>query len=103
VLCHACAAGVRPQCQLCCQGGGALKETTTKGAWCHVGCALWVQEVTFEVRPAPAVCAYPGGGGGGAGGPGQEGLRPGPELAQLVTTSTRGGWRVGCMLLAAVR
>ena len=49
-LCRACekqeAGKAKPQCCLCPIEGGALKETTLPGYWCHLACMQWIPEVT---------------------------------------------------------
>jgi uncharacterized membrane protein YgcG len=39
-----------PTCVLCPVKGGALRETTKAGVFVHVGCALWIPEVTIPLH-----------------------------------------------------
>ena len=37
------------QCCVCPVAGGALKQTTVRGLWCHSACLQWIPEVRSEV------------------------------------------------------
>uniref|UniRef100_T1J3Y0 PHD finger protein rhinoceros n=1 Tax=Strigamia maritima TaxID=126957 RepID=T1J3Y0_STRMM len=43
-MCKTCAMGVKPNCQLCPNKGGAMKTTNCSQKWAHVSCALWIPE-----------------------------------------------------------
>uniref|UniRef100_A0A4W5MEJ5 Protein Jade-1 n=1 Tax=Hucho hucho TaxID=62062 RepID=A0A4W5MEJ5_9TELE len=51
-LCHTCALGISPKCQVCPKKGGAMKPTCSGTKWVHVSCALWIPEVT-TLNPDP--------------------------------------------------
>ena len=44
------ALSLMPSCDLCPIQGGALRKTTRKGKFAHVGCALWIPEVTIPTE-----------------------------------------------------
>ncbi|GBN28988.1 PHD finger protein rhinoceros [Araneus ventricosus] len=46
-ICRTCALGIRPACVLCPNRGGAMKTTRCGQKWAHVGCAVWIPEVSF--------------------------------------------------------
>ncbi|KAG8191979.1 hypothetical protein JTE90_002249 [Oedothorax gibbosus] len=46
-ICRTCALGIRPPCVLCPNRGGAMKTIRTGQKWAHVGCAVWIPEVSF--------------------------------------------------------
>jgi len=51
--CESCqmdALSLMPSCDLCPIQGGALRKTTRKGKFAHVGCALWIPEVTIPTE-----------------------------------------------------
>lgn len=46
-LCRTCSLGLRPECVLCPNKGGAMKCTRSGHKWAHVSCALWIPEVSI--------------------------------------------------------
>ncbi|KAF0300793.1 PHD finger protein rhinoceros [Amphibalanus amphitrite] len=46
-LCKTCALGIKPECVLCPNKGGAMKSTRSGHKWAHVSCALWIPEVSI--------------------------------------------------------
>ncbi|KAK8728419.1 hypothetical protein OTU49_009286, partial [Cherax quadricarinatus] len=46
-LCRTCSLGIKPDCVLCPNKGGAMKSTKSGQKWAHVACALWIPEVSI--------------------------------------------------------
>uniref|UniRef100_A0A336MGX5 PHD finger protein rhinoceros n=1 Tax=Culicoides sonorensis TaxID=179676 RepID=A0A336MGX5_CULSO len=46
-LCRTCTTGIKPDCVLCPNKGGAMKSTRSGTKWAHVSCALWIPEVSI--------------------------------------------------------
>ncbi|XP_063698837.1 PHD finger protein rhinoceros [Culicoides brevitarsis] len=46
-LCRTCTTGIKPDCVLCPNKGGAMKSTKSGTKWAHVSCALWIPEVSI--------------------------------------------------------
>ncbi|KAB7494936.1 PHD finger protein, partial [Armadillidium nasatum] len=45
--CRTCSLGIKPNCDLCPNKGGAMKSTKSGHKWAHVACALWIPEVSI--------------------------------------------------------
>ncbi|XP_076056710.1 uncharacterized protein LOC143034484 [Oratosquilla oratoria] len=45
--CRTCSLGIKPDCVLCPNKGGAMKSTKSGQKWAHVACALWIPEVSI--------------------------------------------------------
>lgn len=46
--CRPCALGVKRECVLCPNAGGALKSTRSGLQWAHLSCAIWIPEIAIE-------------------------------------------------------
>ncbi|CAD5120454.1 DgyrCDS9022 [Dimorphilus gyrociliatus] len=46
--CRPCALGVKKECVLCPNTGGALKSTRSGLQWAHLSCAIWIPEIAIE-------------------------------------------------------
>lgn len=62
-LCRTCALGLRPECVLCPNKGGAMKCTRSGHKWAHVSCALWIPEVSIgcveRMEPITKISSIP--------------------------------------------
>ncbi|XP_065359054.1 PHD finger protein rhinoceros [Calliphora vicina] len=62
-LCRTCSMGIKPDCVLCPNKGGAMKSTKSGKHWAHVSCALWIPEVSIgcvdRMEPITKISSIP--------------------------------------------
>lgn len=62
-LCRTCSMGIKPECVLCPNKGGAMKSTKSGKHWAHVSCALWIPEVSIgcvdRMEPITKISSIP--------------------------------------------
>lgn len=55
--------GIKPDCVLCPNKGGAMKSTKSGKHWAHVSCALWIPEVSIgcvdRMEPITKISSIP--------------------------------------------
>jgi len=62
-LCRTCSMGIKPDCVLCPNKGGAMKSNKSGKHWAHVSCALWIPEVSIgcvdRMEPITKISSIP--------------------------------------------